>query len=230
VTRKEVFLTIERQVVAELADDDLSNEPWPRDAASNWPQRRWWAHHAIFAVPAGVLGPNVDVYFELRRNVLQDLAFILADAVLVPTTAGTLLVRLAQVMLVPKVRQLIEVEFPATATTCGYWARQLWLWLKQRSRCVGGFEIEQMTLPLSLDDLLSSPAVDPALQGAQFLERGLVRGLQRFVRRSRLIQHALQLRRFSESRQQELVALDKIIGKCMSVIHNAHCFSDSDTE
>ena len=121
VTREEVFLPIERQVVAEFSDEDLSDQPWPGDAASNWPHRRRWARHAIFAVPTGILGSHVDVHFELRRNVFQDSALVLTDAVLGPATTGALLVRLAQVMLVPKVWQLIEVEFPATATcrSCG---------------------------------------------------------------------------------------------------------------
>ena len=83
-----------------------------------------------------------------------------------------------------------------------------------------------MLLTISLNDLLGPPTVDPALQSAQFLERGLVRGLQRFVRRSCLVEHTLQFRRFSESCQQELVALVQIVGKSMSVIHNAHCCSD----
>ena len=209
VTREEVFLTVQRQVVAELGDDDLSDEPWSGDAASNRPHRRRRARHAIFAVPAGVLGSHVDVHFELRRDVLQNPALVLADAVLGPTAAGALLVRLAQVMLVPKVRQLVEVEFSATATSRGCWARQFWRWLKRRSRCAGGFEIEQMTLALSLDDLLGSPAVDPPLQGAQFLQRGLMRGLQLFVRGGCLVQHATQFGRSLESRQQELVALSQ---------------------
>ena len=38
-----------------------------------------------------------------------------------------------------------------------------------------------MLLPLSLNNLFRAPTVDPSLQGAQLLERGLVRGLQRFV-------------------------------------------------
>ena len=123
VAREEVFLPVQRQVIAELTDDDLSDQPWSGDAASNRPHRRRWAHHAIFAVPAGVLGSHVDVHFELRRDVFQDSALVLADAVLGPTAAGALLVRLAQVMLVPKVWQLIEVEFSATATSRGCWAR-----------------------------------------------------------------------------------------------------------
>ena len=73
VAREEVFLPVQRQVIAELSDDDLSDQPWSGDAASNRPHRRRWAHHAIFAVPAGVLGSHVDVHFELRRDVLQNL-------------------------------------------------------------------------------------------------------------------------------------------------------------
>jgi hypothetical protein len=117
VTREEVFLPVQRQVIAELSDDDLSNQPWSGDAASNRPHRRWLAHHSIFAVPAGVLGSHVDVHFELRRHVLENAALVLADAVFGPTAAGTLLVRFAQVLLVSIVRQLIEVELSATATS-----------------------------------------------------------------------------------------------------------------
>ena len=163
MAREEVFLPIERQVVAELTDDDLSDQPWSGDAASNWPHRRRWAHHAVFAVPAGVLGSHVDVDFELRRDVLQNSALVLANAVFRSAAADALLVRLVQVMLVPKVRQLIEVEFPAMATSCG-WARQFLSGLKRRSRCAAVFEFEQMLLTISLNDLLGSPAVDPALQ------------------------------------------------------------------
>ena len=81
VAREEVFLTVQRQVVAELGDDDLSDQPWSGDAASNRPHRRRRARHAVFAVPAGVLGSHVDVYFELRRDVLQNPALILTNAV-----------------------------------------------------------------------------------------------------------------------------------------------------
>ena len=122
VTREEVFLTIERQVVAELGDDDLSDQPRSGDAASNRPHGRRRARHAVFAVPAGVLGSHVDVHFELRRDVLQNPALVLADAILGPTAAGALLVRFAQVMLVPIVRQLVEVEFSATATPRCWWS------------------------------------------------------------------------------------------------------------
>ena len=117
MTREEVFLPVQRQVVAELGDDNLSDQPRSGDAASNRPRRQRRARHAIFAVPAGVLGPHVDVHFELRGDVLQDPALVLADAVLGPTAAGALFVSFAQVMLMPKVWQFVEVEFSATATS-----------------------------------------------------------------------------------------------------------------
>ena len=116
VTREEVFLTVKRQMVAELGDDDLSDQPRSGDAASNRSLGRWRARHAVFAVPAGVLESHVDMHFELRRHILQNAALVLADAVLGPTAAGALLVRFAQVMLVPIVRQFVEIEFSATAT------------------------------------------------------------------------------------------------------------------
>ena len=116
VSHEEVFLTVERQVVAELGDDDLRDQAWSGDATSNRPHRRRRACHAVLAVSAGVLGSHVDVHFELRRDVLQNPALVLANAIFRPAAARTLLVRFAQVMLVPIVRQLVEVEFSATAT------------------------------------------------------------------------------------------------------------------
>ena len=84
-----------------------------------------------------------------------------------------------------------------------------------------------MLLTFSLNNLLRAPAVDPPLQGAQFLERGLMCRLQLAVRGGCLIQHTAQFGRLLECRQQELVALGKISGKRVVVIHNDHRSSDS---
>src|SRR5882757_5723863 len=116
VAREEVFLTVKRQMVAELGDDDLSDQPRSGDAASYRSLGRCRTRHAVFAVSASVLGSYVDMHFQLRRHILQNAALVLADAVFRPAAARALLVRFAQVMLVPIVRQLVEVEFPATAT------------------------------------------------------------------------------------------------------------------
>ena len=84
-----------------------------------------------------------------------------------------------------------------------------------------------MSLAFSLDQLLRSSTVDPPLQGAQFIEHGLMRGLQRFVRCRCLVQHTAQFGRLSKRRQQELLALGEIRGESVVVIHNDHCSSDS---
>ena len=84
-----------------------------------------------------------------------------------------------------------------------------------------------MTLPLSLDDLLGPPAVDPSLQGAQLLERDLMCRLQLVVRGGCLVEYATQFFRSLQSCQQELLTLGKIRGKRVVVIHNDHCSSDS---
>ena len=82
-----------------------------------------------------------------------------------------------------------------------------------------------MSLAFSLDDLLGSPAVDPSLQGAEFLERGLMRRLQLFVRGGRLVQYATQFVALARKGcQQELLALGKIGRKSVGVIHNDHQF------
>src|SRR5258708_7479196 len=101
-------------MVAELADDDLSDQPRTGNAARNRSHRRRWAGHTVLAVPARVLGSHVDVHLKLRRHVFQEPTLVLADAILGTTAAGALLVRCVQVMLVPIVRQLVEIEFPAT--------------------------------------------------------------------------------------------------------------------
>ena len=133
VAREEVFLTVKRQVVAELGDDDLRDQPWSGDAASDRPHGRRRACHAVFAVPAGVLGSHVDVHFELRRHVLQNAALVLADAVFRPAAARALLVRFAQIVLVPIVRQLVEVEFSTTATRRRWGRRQFRCQSQRRS-------------------------------------------------------------------------------------------------
>ena len=52
-----------------------------------------------------------------------------------------------------------------------------------------------MLLAIAFDDPFAPPAVDPALQAIEFIDRGLVRLLQLRIRSGCLIEHAFQLRR-----------------------------------
>ncbi len=82
-----------------------------------------------------------------------------------------------------------------------------------------------MLLPLAFDDPFASAAMDPALQAIEFIERGLLRLFQFLIGGGRFIQHALQLRGLLKSCQQELVAVGKIGGKLLGVIHVTSCYN-----
>jgi len=103
-------------MIAELADDDLGDQPRAGNAPSNRSRRRRRARHAVLAVAAGVLGADVFVDFQLGRLVLKDLRDVLANAVLCSAAAATRLLRLRQVQLVPMVRQTRQIELAVAAT------------------------------------------------------------------------------------------------------------------
>src|SRR5260221_11781685 len=98
-----------------------------------------------------------------------------------------------------------------------------------------------MPLAFAFQQSFAAATVDPSLQGIEFVDRSLMRLLQLLVRGSRLVQHATEIGRLLlgidssplklcgvlEGRQQELVALGKVGGKRVGVIHNAICFTDS---
>ena len=82
MTGEDVFLAIERQMVAKLADDDLRNQSGAGDASRDRPLRGRRTRHPIFAVAARVLRPHVLVHFQLRRDVFENPGDLLADPVL----------------------------------------------------------------------------------------------------------------------------------------------------
>lgn len=121
MTREKVFLSIERQMVAELGDDDLSHQSWSGDTAVNRPRGWRWTHDAVLAPATGVLGTDVNVHFQLRRQILQNPALVLPDASFRAAAARTLLVRFAHIVLVPIVGQLGQIKrsvAPATRECC----------------------------------------------------------------------------------------------------------------
>ena len=177
--------------------------------------------------------------FQLGRLQLQFSGHILADPVHLSTTAGADLLRFRQVVLMADLRQLVPVDLaflPATTmalhldgvgSTGGF--RKIGIGRQAR------IQIEQMALPCAFRETFSPSAVRPTLVPCQFVERGDVFLLQRFVGGSGLAQHAVQLRnlplRFRhllfelggllERRQQEALALAEIVGKKVAVIHVA---------
>jgi hypothetical protein len=105
----------------------------------------------------------------------------------------------------------------------------------------GRLEIEEMLLACSFNNPFSTAPMDPSLQSVEFVKRCLVLLFQFFMGGSGLIQYATEFRHLPlgidnatltlcgllESRQQETLALGKIVGKLVGVIHNAPYFSES---
>ena len=116
VTGEEVFLSVKRHMVAELADDDLSDEPWTGDATNDRPLGWRWAYHTVLAIAAGVLGPHMHVHFQLGRHVIEDLSLVLADAILRPPTTTARLLGGSYVEFVAIMGQLRKVQLSTTTT------------------------------------------------------------------------------------------------------------------
>ena len=65
VSHKDVFLSIQRQMIAELTDNDLSDQTRSGNATDNGSFRRRRTRDSVFAVTTGILRTNVFVNFQL---------------------------------------------------------------------------------------------------------------------------------------------------------------------
>ena len=166
-----VFQTIQRQMVAKLADDDLCNQPGTGDASCNRPLGRRRTRHAVFAVAASVLRSHMLMHFQLRRHVFENRRHVFADAVLRTPAATTRLLCLWQVQFVPMVRQTGKIELAATtASMSGNLLTRLFT-RGGKFRLVGRSQIKQMLLPFALDDAFAPAAMNPALVPSEFIQR-----------------------------------------------------------
>ena len=225
---KEVFLAIEWQVIAELADHDLRDESWTGNPPHDGSLRRRCTDNAVLAVATSVLRSGMDMNFQFGRYVIEDLGFLVTDAVLHAPATGADLFRVRNVLFMPMVRQFAQVQFPTTTTPmCANWLQSLWENRFFRRATGGGFQIEEMLLAVTVVQPLPPVAVDPAFQTLEFLDGCLVRFLQLAIGSRRGIQHTFEFRSLLESGQQESLALGQIIGKWKGVIHNALGCSES---
>ena len=78
--RVDLGLPVQRKVIGVFGDQHLGNRRLGRQAAFNQPRRRWRLHHDLFAGPAGIFGPAHHEHAQLRRDDVEPLAAILADA------------------------------------------------------------------------------------------------------------------------------------------------------
>ena len=137
--------------------------------------------------------------------------------------------------------QLRKVQLSATTTAMRshllsrlFFEQRLW------SGCIGGWiQIKQMLLAISFKDPFTTAAVHPPLQSVKLIESRFVDLLELMMRGSCLIQNAAEFRHlplgvskstltlcgFSESSQQEMLALGPSHRRRDGIVHHAHCFT-----
>ena len=74
-----ILLTIQRQVLGELADHDIGQQSGPSQAARDRIGRRLGRRHTVFAAGAGVFRVDVPQYPQLAGLVFELLGHVLAD-------------------------------------------------------------------------------------------------------------------------------------------------------
>ena len=89
LTRKDLPLAIERQMVGIFGHQNLGDRGLGRKAALDQPCRRRGLDDTILASPAGIFGPPGDQHPELRRDNVQPLTPVLADPVQLALAART---------------------------------------------------------------------------------------------------------------------------------------------
>jgi len=109
ITSRDILEPIQRQVVGEFGDDELSKYARSGNTAAPRTRGSRRGHDTIAAVRAGILGQYVDVQFKTGRDELQHAGFILADACLGLSTVRADLVGLGDVMLDADLGQLFVI-------------------------------------------------------------------------------------------------------------------------
>ena len=84
VSRQDIFESIEREMIGELADDHEGDQPGPGDPSRDRLGRDRRAGHAVATFGAGVLGQDMDLHFHLRRDEFEFAEIVLADAMFGP--------------------------------------------------------------------------------------------------------------------------------------------------
>jgi hypothetical protein len=108
VSGQDIFEPVEREVVGELADQDVGDQPRAGDSSGDRLGRHRWAGHAVAALGAGVFGQDMDVDFELGRGELEFAGEVFADAMFDATAAGAGLLGLGQVVFDAVVGEMVE--------------------------------------------------------------------------------------------------------------------------
>ena len=86
-----ILLTIQQQVLGELADQDIGQQPRPSQVARDRIGRRLRRRHTIFAAGASIFRVDVSQYTQLAGLVFELLGHVLADPELLAAAVTDLL-------------------------------------------------------------------------------------------------------------------------------------------
>ena len=191
---QDIFESIEREMVGELADDHEGDQPGPGNPSRDGLGRDRWTGHAVATLGAGVLGQDMDLHFQLRRDEIEFAGEVLADFWLGPAAAGAGLLVLGQIMLDADVREMVQAGSPWGAGGLGWLGRRL---VNRRRHGRLGFgedlgDVEEMTLARVVGKALAALAEEVAAQQGQGLGQLVVLLLQLLVIRRGLLEHAFE--------------------------------------
>ena len=122
---QDIFESIEREMVSELADDHEGDQAGPGNPS--WDGFGWdrWAGHAVATLGAGIFGQDMNLHFQLPRDEIEFAGEVLADFLLGPPAAGAGLLVLGQIMLDADVREMVQTGSPRRAGGLGWLGRRL---------------------------------------------------------------------------------------------------------
>ena len=115
MSRQDIFESIEREMVGELADDHEGDQAGAGDPSRHGLGGHRRAGHAVAALRAGVLGQDVNLHFQPRRDEIEFAGLVFADALFWAAAAGAGLLGLGHIVLDADVGEMVEPGSPRGA-------------------------------------------------------------------------------------------------------------------
>ena len=115
MSHQDIFESIKREMVGELAHDHERDQAGSGDPARNGLGRHGRAGHAVATFGTGVLGQDVNFHFQPRRDEIEFAGLVFADACFGAAAAGAGLLALGHIVRDADVGEMIEPGSPRGA-------------------------------------------------------------------------------------------------------------------
>jgi len=195
VTYQDVFESIKREMVGELARNHEGDQAGAGDPTRNGLGRHWRTGHAVAALGASVLGQDVNLHLQPRRDEIEFAGLVFADECFGAAAAGAGFLVLGHIVRDADVGEMIEPGSPRSASSRRPLRRRV-VGRGRRGRLGLGDDlgdVEEMTLAGVVGKTFTTLAEDIAAKQCQGLGQFSVLFLQLVVFRRGLIEHAFEL-------------------------------------